>query len=788
MHKLSTYEQEKQQYLQEIDKTNTVIERVLKNQHLQLATNIQIEKMREILEKNQKFKHKLQSNEFEIAIVGLEKAGKSTFANALIDNYVLPSAPERCTFTSTRLVSGDDNATVEFYTEAEFNQIFCDMLEELDYPSSQSENFRTIDLLKFEQYFDNLGGSNPGLYKSHLGKTDEEIKDILKNRDRLTLTGATQTFSGDQLNKDEFQSYIKGENNDTSKPRSVKSIEIKSAQLKNMENAIIYDVPGFDSPTQLHIRQTEDRLKKADVIILVTNVGRNPSIQGTSLNVITKNTDADGVELKDKLFVFGNQLDLVNNSSDLERNREILTHDVQKYKIGEAKRVFVGSAYKYLVLDHSIIDDAEYQCRYEISSGIEDIRQALVGYYETERFEILKRKIDSNKTTIKKIFSELQESNQDNLEFSENSEFQKGIITRTESKNIEQRIKKDLKHFLHNKKREVYDKKWLSQSITNAITDDKFFRLIDDQEFDEVRIMADESSRLDIPFEKINCAIRAKLYLEFLEQYIELIKNITNQKCMDTEEELLQVFCTAVAGNAHYSEHIKSLCKKFITKTTIDVLHNDQRFTYLIERFSRPIFDIILEFPVGNSDRTLRFKNHQADVMMLDHYYSKNEGVLSNVMLVQKNTNLAKSFLDHCDRTIGTDAIKKRSLGYDYKVIVDGVIDIGMFIEQHIESRANTKASVLKEINEDISNLRMILSKAVVPAIDLEMSFINGLDKQVKIILASATESNNKHAHLFDEFVSGVMLETRKQDLDNITQTIERQKERNAILEEIQNF
>jgi hypothetical protein len=67
----------------------------------------------------------------------LEKAGKSTFANALIDNYVLPSAPERCTFTTTRLVSGSDKATVEFYTEIEFNKIFQEMLAELEYPAAE---------------------------------------------------------------------------------------------------------------------------------------------------------------------------------------------------------------------------------------------------------------------------------------------------------------------------------------------------------------------------------------------------------------------------------------------------------------------------------------------------------------------------------------------------------------------------------------------------------------------------------------------------------------------------
>ena len=135
-----------------------------------------------------------------------------------------------------------------------------------------------------------------------MGKTDEEIKDILKNRDKLILNGKSKEFTGNQLNEDVFQAYIRGEQKgqDTSKPRSVKKIEIESSKLKQLDTAIIYDVPGFDSPTKIHIRQTEERLKQADAIILVTNVGRNPSIQGTSLSVINKNADEDGEDDEDE--------------------------------------------------------------------------------------------------------------------------------------------------------------------------------------------------------------------------------------------------------------------------------------------------------------------------------------------------------------------------------------------------------------------------------------------------------------------------------------------------------
>lgn len=799
----TNYEVEKNQYLQGIDKTNAAIEKLLEYSHLDLATNAQLDKMREILEKNKQFKHKLESNEFEIAIVGLEKAGKSTFANALIENYVLPSAPERCTFTSTRLVSGSDRAIVEFYNESEFNDIFIEMLKELNYPNATTSHFKSMSVDDFDAFFENLNETNPALYKSHLGKTDEEIRDILKNKNKLTLTGQIKEFSGSQLNTDEFHSYIKGDTirkpdgkeTDTSKPRSVKRIEIESAQLKSMENAIIYDVPGFDSPTQLHMRQTEERLKSADVIILVTNVGRNPSIQGTSLNVITKNTDADGIELKDKLFVFGNQIDLVEREDDLDGNYNILLSDVQKYRLGEKKRVFRGAAKKYLVLDKNIIQDDEYSCKYDILSGIDEIRKALIQYYETERFEILKRKIDSNKTAIKKLFVELHNAHSDNLETNENSEYQKSVIILAERKAIEQRIRHNLKQFMHEKKQEIYRDKWLSQMVIDSIKSGNIFQHIDEETYNKVYINYDEGIREDVSFEKINSMIRKELHLIFLDKYVDLIKQITSYKCTETEQDILLTFTSAVAGNTHYSEQVKNLCSKFIQKSTVDVAHNDQRFTYLIERFSRLVFDIVLEFPIGNNDRMERFKKHQPDVIMLDHYYSKNQGRLTNEMLSQKtgvgNVKINLAQTGSKIMTYGLERIPELKLLNDIfhiLPIVGGVKNTNELLEINQTQRANSKESVIQEINQDIDNLMNILIMAVIPAIDLEMAFVNSLDKQVKLILGAAEDNKHKNANLFNEFVSSAILETKKHELENISQYIELQKKKREILTEIQDF
>jgi len=82
-----------------------------------------------------------QSN--TICIVGLEKAGKSTFINALIGHELLPTAAERCTQVRTVLkppiVVGDQQvfASVKFYDDEEFRVFYDKMTKKTDESQQQ---------------------------------------------------------------------------------------------------------------------------------------------------------------------------------------------------------------------------------------------------------------------------------------------------------------------------------------------------------------------------------------------------------------------------------------------------------------------------------------------------------------------------------------------------------------------------------------------------------------------------------------------------------------------------
>lgn len=802
----SKFEAEKNALVESINKTNATLDSlIVNNLRVNLLNREQNEKLTELKNKNEILKRKIISNEFEIAIVGLEKAGKSTFANALMKSNILPSAPERCTFTSTRLVNGNDQARVKFYTEEQFEATFQALLEEIEYPH-QAEigktSFRSLSIESFEQYFNLLETENPALYKSHIGKTDEEIKDILKSRDRLILTGETKSFSGEDLKSDSFKSYIKGDNQgkDTSKPRSVCSIEIESSELTGLDNAIIYDVPGFDSPTKIHMRQTEERLKAADAIILVTNVGTNPSLQGTTLSVITKNTDADGIALKDKLFVFGNQLDRVNDESQLKSNPDILIADVEKYKIGDRKRVFTGSAYKYLS-DEKIITDATF--KNEIESGIDAIRDALVNYYQTERFEIIKRKLGTNRKLINSTLNEVLMLHRSKLDENFSEESARARIAKTAYNKAEDNLLFSLKKLQDTLKNEIYAQQYFTNKFHASVQENNFFPEVSHEQFERHRILDNDSVRPDLPIEKINHSIRNVIHKKYLDNFSHLIKEMTDEKSKEIEVRILDTFTSAICSdNPSMSSEIEGMCSEYIYKVTREVAHDDNSFTYLLERFSRDVFDALLSSPILSEDRKNRYNSSSKEFSYLDGYYSDGRGVLIKTILAQKEDGLLESGIDSILESISSLRSMARSAGNSaYSERLDDILSslkrtslkLALVTSSDIVSGllAGVKPSadesqVLDEINTDIRNLIKVLQVAVIPASGLELAFMNGVDKQIKRLISAFQERNCLYSDYWNDFISKIVPTIKRSEFDNINLLMETNSIKRELLDQMQ--
>lgn len=131
-----------------------------------------------IRSKAERLKRKLETNEFEIAIVGLEKAGKSTFANALMGNDILPTKDERCTYTSTSIRYGsNDEAEVTFFSSEQFNEDFNNKLIKLGIDEDAHVPFYEWTIEKFRKAVSDDSSEMLNLRK--------DVEGIIENRSSI---------------------------------------------------------------------------------------------------------------------------------------------------------------------------------------------------------------------------------------------------------------------------------------------------------------------------------------------------------------------------------------------------------------------------------------------------------------------------------------------------------------------------------------------------------------------------------------------------------------------------
>lgn len=178
------WESEKLVYIKKLERIINGVSKILGLKGNTVITPEMTKELMEYREQAQSLLPKLKKDEFEIAVVGLEKAGKSSFSNAFIGLTALPTDDQRCTYTSTCIRKGetDSSATVYFYTWEEFNSDFKDKLHVLGIPDASSYDLNNLSIERYAQLFDECDESKRMLYENTL---NQDIIDTLKNKDSL---------------------------------------------------------------------------------------------------------------------------------------------------------------------------------------------------------------------------------------------------------------------------------------------------------------------------------------------------------------------------------------------------------------------------------------------------------------------------------------------------------------------------------------------------------------------------------------------------------------------------
>ncbi|MDD4905957.1 MAG: dynamin family protein, partial [Methylobacter tundripaludum] len=239
---------------------------------------------------------RLHTNRFEVAVIGLEKAGKSALLNAWLGQEILPSARERCTFTSTEIWSAqteeDQLLFIQYYSKEEISKLQMQRRDALLGILSERER------KEIQEDFDDT--------EKHLS----EISVFSKQK-----SGFSQHFVDIGEISEQLQSAVF---KNRAQSLAIKRIQLKTVRLRSDRDIIFHDVPGFNSGILMHAEQATERLKNCDAIIYAKEM-KQPSITGPEKEMLViADSEDPSVKVSDKVFVVLTQADAMDDQIDFK--------------------------------------------------------------------------------------------------------------------------------------------------------------------------------------------------------------------------------------------------------------------------------------------------------------------------------------------------------------------------------------------------------------------------------------------------------------------------------------
>ncbi|MDD5271427.1 MAG: dynamin family protein [Methylovulum sp.] len=324
---------------------------------------------------------RLRANRFEVAVIGLEKAGKSALLNAWLGQEILPSARERCTFTSTEIWSAqtehDQMLLIEYYSKEEIN---------------------TLQAQRRDALASNL------LSEKEKKEIQEDFEDTEKQLDAISeFTKLKNGFSQSFMDISEISNHLQEAIfKNRAQSLAIKRIQLKTVRLRSDRDIIFHDVPGFNSGILMHAEQAVDRLKKCDAIIYAKEM-KQPSITGPEKEMLMV-TDAEdpAIRVADKVFVVLTQVDALDDPIDFketyEKHKNYWPAVPERRLIpvcARAHLVEFGIPSEDTLRRSKSADDKAKLKKLGITDGVPILKESVNYYIDNERALVLQKRCDA---------------------------------------------------------------------------------------------------------------------------------------------------------------------------------------------------------------------------------------------------------------------------------------------------------------------------------------------------------------------------------------------------------
>ena len=825
---MSDYQTERLTYINRLRRQSAGIDNILSINSLGMIPPETEEKLRVFGRRAKILRRKLESEEFEIAIVGKEKSGKSTFVNALMGANVLPTREARCTYTATSIRYGaEDKAVVRFFSRETFEKNFRKNLEKMGVPHGETLLFGTLNLETYRSLYQEIDEASKKAYGKDLNL---EFEEILSNKESIQryLDSPEKRFVGrSELESDDFTRFII----DPGRAYAVEEIILHTSQLAGMPNAVIYDVPGFNSPTELHKVQTIRQMRACDAILYVARADE-PSITRESVEIFETEIDEDNLRLRDKLFVFANKAD---RADTLDENLRVLKSDLKRFNILREEhfnRIVAGSARAKLQRDGILRGDEALQTleRRNQRDGMDEIRSMLEKYNRMERVRVMQKRVDNLQRQIRDEFQALFDKTEtDSLGLIRGRREDIALERMDEMRCV---IPRGLEDYRAELRARVAPPSYpLTDKLLSGLVDEITSQTlgVTDEELNRSIKHVDASSpnpmRVDSDLRREK---RQKIYDTFQRGILSLAER-EHEECNRAILEIFARGCRITSENPHYETLMREL-RDFVEKHRVTDSSRSY-YSSLIYRFSDDLFQILLEYSFGDDARYNFFemeRNNFYSLAMFDENsvpdFSPGEQPLHRQILFHQRAGAGEKerqeLIDELSGLVGKtlsdetvlyldkllkrdanapDAIRNRlknrkDCPEDYlQDILDDMtpddqeeqsvkLNLQVYRDYFADRPPKTYETVRAEINADIDVLHDILKTAIVHAICLEKPFYE-LERGVIANLIDALQvgrsdfrdfvRRNIHLIAAEEYVQMDQEEQNRQTRESIQRQIE---------------
>jgi len=368
--------------------------------------------------------NKIKKDVVSIAVFGQMSSGKSSFLNSLVGEKLLTVSQERATATITVVrhidnFEGQKDGNIEIHYKSK-DEIIFNLKKAVESLDKHFFNlFSNLNLSSIKEILENRNALVELLSKAKHTSVDRAYrKEVKANKKIVELIVNNLSESMDKLGTISKQDILEKDELISSEKSVFINNIIFYKDIDLLKNIELIDTPGLGSNSQLDTKKSEEFIKKADIIMILTDA-KEPMQKESEEDILhileDIEQDEDESNFFEKVFIVINKIDDCEN--DREEIQELLEESLKDAEVSIKGNhiLFISARYEYLKrCDKDALDDFHINNKENIKKN--DLEHVEKTIYEFSTAEATSKFLTKHLSQIDEIFDEVERNFKGNLE------------------------------------------------------------------------------------------------------------------------------------------------------------------------------------------------------------------------------------------------------------------------------------------------------------------------------------------------------------------------------------